>query len=177
MGIANENDIEVLYQDTDSMHIPKKHIKSLETIFKAKFGRSLRGENLGEFHNDLESKFDGDIMFNCVSEECIILGKKAYLDVLVIDFECEKNKKIIKNNQLDMEELKTKKEYHIRLKGVGSFAFKRNFKDVEGAYKDLYNNKTLEFDLTKGSVKFQISNMNNIIQKDNFKRNVSFITV
>ena len=174
MDLANTLKIEVLYCDTDSLHIPKKYIEQLEKEFKIVFGRSLRGENLGEFHNDLESKFGGDVMFNCVSEECIILGKKAYLDVLIIDEDCLKNKKLIEYKKLNMEELKTKKEYHIRLKGVGSFAFKRNFKDIVGAYKDLYNNKTLEFDLTKGSVKFQISNMNNIIQKDNFKRNVSF---
>lgn len=173
MDLANTLKIEIIYQDTDSMHIPKKYIEQLEKEFKTEFGRNLRGENLGEFHNDLEATFDGNT-FNCVSEKCIILGKKAYLDILVIDEDCEKNKKLIEYKKLDMDKLKTKKEYHIRLKGVGSFAFKRNFNDVEGAYMDLYNNKILEFNLTKGSVKFQFFNMNTIIKRKKFVRNVSF---
>lgn len=174
MNTANENDIEILYQDTDSMHIHKKDIKKLEDLFYKKYGRSLRGGNLGEFHNDLEGYFQGNI-FDCVSDLCIILGKKAYLDVLKIDFESSKNKYIIEKNNLDIEKLKNERQYHIRLKGVGSFAFKQNYKDIIKAYKDLYEGKELEFDLTKGSVKFEITNMNQVLQKNNFIRKVKFL--
>jgi hypothetical protein len=173
MGIANENNIEVLYQDTDSMHIPKKDIEALETIFKAEFGRNLRGENLGEFHNDLEATFVGNT-FNCVSEKCIILGKKAYLDILVIDFDCEKNKKLIEYKKLDMEILRKYKTEHIRLKGVGAFSLKQNYKDAVGVYEALYKGETRPFNLVTGRVKLQIRNMNNVIKRDEFVRNVSF---
>jgi hypothetical protein len=173
MDLANTEKIEILYQDTDSMHIPKKYIKELENKFKQKFNRDLNGNELGQFHNDLTAYFDG-IEYNCESEKCIILGKKAYLDVLKIDFDCEKNKQIIKNNKLNIDELKTKKTNHVRLKGIGEFCVNRNYNDVVKVYEDLYNGKKLDFDLTKGSVKFSITNMNNIIQRDNFIRQVSF---
>ena len=79
MGIANDNNIKVYYQDTDSMHLEDKDIKKLEDLYYEKYNRVIKGENMGQFHSDFEIK---GCKYEVKSKTSIFLGKKCYLDVL-----------------------------------------------------------------------------------------------
>ena len=50
----------------------------------------------------------------------------------------------------------------------------KNYKDAVGVYEALYKGETRPFNLVTGRVKLQIRNMNNVIKRDEFVRNVSF---
>ena len=79
---AEDNDIEIFYQDTDSMHLYEKEIPKLQKIYNAKYGRELIGTDLGQFHSDFEmSGSVGEVS----SLLTVMLGKKCYLDVLKDD--------------------------------------------------------------------------------------------
>ena len=76
MCLAEDLDIKIYYQDTDSMHIEHDKIPLLAEKYKEKYGRELIGKNMGQFHNDFDELADG------FSTELIILGKKMYIDRL-----------------------------------------------------------------------------------------------
>ena len=80
MTLAEELDIKIFYQDTDSMHIEKKRLDDLVTAYKTKYGRDLIGANLGQFHSDFD-ELTGDVY----ATKSIFLGKKAYIDMLEND--------------------------------------------------------------------------------------------
>ena len=136
---AEDNGIEIFYQDTDSMHLYEKNIPQLRKVYNEKYGRELIGNDLGQFHTDFEmdTKDVGDVS----SLLCVMLGKKCYLDVLKGD----------KSEAL---------ECHIRLKGVSTKSIKYTAKKIYGhktetmnilhLYKDLYDGKKIQFDLTCG---------------------------
>ena len=79
MTTAEDNNLSIFYQDTDSIHIDYNDIEVLSEKFKEKYGRNLVGSNLGEFHTDFA-------MEGAVGEiyaiESIFLAKKVYLDKL-----------------------------------------------------------------------------------------------
>ena len=54
MCLAEDIDIPIFYQDTDSMHLPEEDVPKLETAFMEKYGRQLNGKELGQFHPDFE---------------------------------------------------------------------------------------------------------------------------
>lgn len=175
MCLAEDNNIKIYYQDTDSMHLPDKDIELLSNEFKKKYNRELIGKNLGQFHSDFnfEVKKNGvkvDLK-NIVSTELIVLGKKCYIDKL-------RGEDIEGNYYFD---------YHIRLKGVNKDGIdfllnnckvdnKLIYNDYMEIYKDLYNDKKIEFDLTAGGNKacFQFDNRYNISTKEEFKRLLYF---
>ena len=136
---AEDNGIEIFYQDTDSMHLYEKNIPKLREVYNQKYGRELIGNDLGQFHTDFEmdTKDVGDVS----SLLCVMLGKKCYVDVLKGD----------KSDAL---------ECHIRLKGVSTKSIKYTAKklynhktetmNILHLYKDLYDGKKIQFDLTCG---------------------------
>jgi hypothetical protein len=139
MCLAEDNNIPIFYQDTDSMHMYQDEIKLLGELFEDKYGRELIGEELGQFHSDFEIA-DCD---NVYSKKLITLGKKSYCDVLV-----------------GTNKITGKKETqeHIRLKGIpNSCIFYTQkllgYKSVIEMYEDLYNGKSITFDLTEGRMK------------------------
>ena len=163
MYLAEDNDIEIAYQDTDSIHLPNKDISKLEALFLKEFGRSLRGKKFGEFHSDLELEGCKDV----VSVENYFVGKKNYY------------------HRLRGTNKKTGEyEYgnHIRMKGVPTRCVewfgKENKMDIVEIYKELYNSKTLKFDLTKSSngrskLPFEFHNDFTIGMKEDFTRRVT----
>ncbi len=174
MNTANENKIEIYYQDTDSMHLKQCDVEKLEKLYNIKYQRELIGKDMGQFHNDLEAYFGGN-MYNCIAEKTVILGKKAYLDVVKIDVNDKDNQyKLSKYSKEEQEKLINMRDDHIRLKGIGSKVFKKNCDNICEIYLDLYNGKEKEFDLAKGAVKFEIRNMNSVVQKNKFIRKVQF---
>lgn len=181
MNLANDNNIHIYYQDTDSMHIKQSdqeklvkayketYSKSLGLKYKNKcnqstidkygdivkrnYGEDLIGKHLGGFQHDLE--LCGQ---TCYSKELYVIGKKAYLDVIYND---------------DL-----KHGYHIRLKGVGSavvLAYCKNNNIIpEQLYEKLYIGETIDFNLADAKPIFK-QGKTNISSQTEFIRQVSFL--
>jgi hypothetical protein len=139
MCLAEDNDIDLYYQDTDSMHLRDEHIPILSKVFKETYGRELIGKGLGQFHSD----FDLPGCTNIVATKSIFLGKKCYID------------------KLEGTNSNGEKEtgYHIRMKGIPEKCIhyvvehSPKYKDVMDLYIDLYNGNEVAFDLTNGGSK------------------------
>jgi hypothetical protein len=164
---AEDNNLKIYYQDTDSIHINDEDIAKLKTIYETKYNRQLIGKDMGQFHSDFDIKVKKDgkkiKVNNVVSTGLIMLGKKSYIDRL----------------QGVGEDGEIYNDFHIRLKGINNEAIKLKLKDYNNAfelYEDLYNGKKIEFDLTAEGSKccFEFGKSYNIITKTSFKREVSF---
>ena len=101
LNICSENNYNVYYVDTDSMHIDKNCIEPLRTKYRLKYNRELIGKNLGQFHSDFDIKCPHTEQV--YSTKTILLGKKVYCDELLCP-EC------------------LKESVHFRVKGVPSYA-------------------------------------------------------
>ena len=55
MCLAEDNKLNIMYQDTDSMHINLDDIPRLGQLFKEKYERNLIGSEQGQFHSDFDS--------------------------------------------------------------------------------------------------------------------------
>lgn len=157
MCLAEDNNYNIYYQDTDSMHIDSDNVLKLAKQYKSKYNRELIGKNMGQFHTDFDSdKLNGNIY----AKESIFLGKKCYVDVLTDESE--------------------KVDYHIRMKGISSVSIKhhakKDFKSVLELYQHLYNGKSYNFDLTCNALKpcFEMVSMNIVKTKTDFIRELTF---
>jgi len=81
MNIANDNNINIYYQDTDSMHMDNDDIPKLEQLYQLKYNKQLRGEAMGQFHSDFSLK-GAKKGANILATTSIFLGKKCYMDIL-----------------------------------------------------------------------------------------------
>ena len=145
MCLAEDNNIKMFYQDTDSIHLYEDDVKLLEDKFRELYNRELNGKNLGQFHIDFDlgtgikdDKGDEIKCKNVYSEKFIGLGKKSYIDCLV--GECPITGKIIR-------------DYHIRMKGIpnGSILYyckENNISPLE-LYEKLEQGDDVEFNLLK----------------------------
>ena len=160
MGLAEDNNLEMFYQDTDSIHITADHIEILAKLYYGVYGKELIGENLGQFHSD----FDLDGCENVYASRSIFLGKKCYIDEL---------KGIDENG-------KEQTDYHIRMKGVPNSTIKHTAKNLNinvfQLYEKLYQGDKIKFDLTEGGVKanFKINKNGTINTLSFFERIISF---
>jgi hypothetical protein len=162
MCLAEDNDIDLYYQDTDSMHLKNADIPKLSSVFKNTYGRELIGKGLGQFHSD----FDLPDCSNIVAVKSIFLGKKCYIDKL----------------QGTDKQGNTKYGFHIRMKGIPEKCIhyvveKTNkYKDVMELYEDLYNGKEVAFDLTNGGSKanFKFNKNYTINTLSMFSRSIKF---
>ena len=148
----------IYYQDTDSIHIIEDDLNKLEQSFELKYGRKIKGNQLGQFHSDFKVLNPNYLTY---SKECIITGKKMYLDVLTND-----------NGDLD---------YHIRLKGIPENIIRKKaiqlYGDLKGKeliklYEDIYNHKEFEFDLLEDQHRFKMNPDLTVINIEEFKRKV-----
>ena len=74
MTLADDNKLNIWYQDTDSMHINYEEVETLAKLFENKHNRELIGNDMGQFHIDFDmSNAVGDIY----SIESYFLAKKA----------------------------------------------------------------------------------------------------
>ena len=162
MSLAEDNDIDLYYQDTDSMHLKDADISKLSSVFKTKYGRELIGKGLGQFHSD----FDLPGCSNIVAIKSIFLGKKCYIDKL---------EGINKDGQKETG-------FHIRMKGIPEkcihYVVENNprYKDVMDLYQDLYDGKEVSFDLTNGGSKanFKFNKNYTINTLSLFTRSIKF---
>lgn len=140
MYLAEDNNIDMYYTDTDSIHIDDSKVALLNELFTEKYERPLIGSDMGQFHTDFDDwKVNGEKVKDIVSVEFIALGKKCYVDKLRgVDS---------KGNY--------HYNYHLRMKGIKDGALKRVIKDKYNndpieLYKHLYDGNTESFDLTQG---------------------------
>jgi hypothetical protein len=126
MCLAQDKELKIYYQDTDSMHINDNDIAILEKEFKNKYNRELIGKDMGQFHSD----FDLGKAKNIVATKSIFLGKKSYFDKLEGDLV---GKKII--------------GAHTRMKGINTEGMNHYCKikncSMEELYERLYEHDTL----------------------------------
>lgn len=164
MCLAEDMDIEIYYQDTDSMHINarldangKSGVEKLAAEFKEIYGKELVGKYLGQFHSDFDFKSD----VAPISVESIYLGKKSYIDrVRVVNDGVESF------------------EYHLRMKGIPGETLrdevKKNYDgDSIKMYSKLLNHKSITFDLLK-VCKFKTNNNFTTSNNKEFTRTLQF---
>ena len=153
MCTAEDNGIELFYQDTDSLHMLDLEIPKLTKCFEAKYGRKFIGKELGQFHSD----FNIDGCKDVVAIKSLFLAKKCYLDVLLGD--CHKE------------------DYHIRMKSIPNDVIlnhcKKTNQSIIELYQGLFGGKKEKFDLTDGSLKFYYKDFN-VFTQSLFNRTISF---
>lgn len=161
MCLAEDDDLDMFYQDTDSIHISADHIELLSKEYKRIYREDLIGENLGQFHSDFDLKGCENIYAN----RSIFLGKKCYIDELYGTDEKTGEQKI---------------DYHIRMKGIPNSTIKNTAKNlglnVYELYEKLYQGDAIKFDLTEGGAKanFKINKNGTINTLSFFEREICF---
>ena len=134
--LADDNDINCYYQDTDSIHMDEDKVQPLAELYEKKYNKPLIGKQLGQFHSDFE--FDG--MQDIRSVGLITLGKKSYID------------------RLEGTDQNGNKQYtyHIRLKGISPAAIEKHVRierknnpdyNEWQLFKRLYGGEAITFDL------------------------------
>ena len=152
MCLAEDLGIMIYYQDTDSMHIPVDKVPLLEAEYYKKYGRILRGSDMGQFHPDFESDIlKGDIQ----SVESYFLGKKAYCDKLV-------------GSEID------KFDFHLRLKGIPNNLLESEYEDPLELYKFMYEGGEYKFNLLKLKPSFEMTKDMKIRTRNEFSRKIKF---
>ena len=134
MTLAEDLKLSIYYQDTDSMHINFEEVDVLSKEFKNKYNRDLVGDDMGSFHVDFDMDGScGDIY----AKESYFLAKKVYLDVLE---SLDHDGTVINSNH--------------RMKSVPTSCIKHTVKEMNlqplELYKQLFENKKIDFDLTEG---------------------------
>jgi hypothetical protein len=120
MNSANDNNIIIYYQDTDSIHMKDKNVCKLSQLYKEKYNRELIGKNLGQFHGDFSLR---SAKSDIVSIKSIFLGKKCYIDVL----EGKDGENKIVNG------------FHMRMKGISPASLEYEaHKSYNGDYFKMY---------------------------------------
>jgi hypothetical protein len=179
MCLAEDNNIPLYYQDTDSMHMRKCDLNTLAALYKTKYNRELIGKSLGQFHSDFQCIGDSKEM--PVAIKSLFVGKKTYIDMLY-------------------DEHTNKIAFHCRAKGIPSDVLvktaNRLYPDTikcelknglvyplsEGKeysifklYEALYNGNEIEFNLCDGLAPcFDMKGNFSIETKNKFTRNLKF---
>ena len=170
MYLAEDNDIDMYYTDTDSIHMNLDDVNPLGELFKNKYNRELIGQALGQFHTDFDLNGCKDVY----SEKFIAVGKKCYIDSLV---------------GINKKTGKEERGYHIRLKGVPNKSIwnvvhKKYGGNPMKLYEELHAGEKVSFDLTKGYVDgvcdvslpcFEFKSNLLICNKNSFERDMKFL--
>ena len=76
---ADDCDVKIYHQDTDSIHLNYDDVDTVVKRYKQKYGLELVGEDLGNFHIDFSmDKANSEIY----AIESLFLGKNTYIDIL-----------------------------------------------------------------------------------------------
>lgn len=173
MTTAQDENIPIYYQDTDSMMLHDDDIPRLEEVFMNKYGRKLVGKDLGQFSSDLKAEDDseacGKKIKNIYATEGIFVGKKAY----ILKVEC-----------VDEEGKVYDAGYHSRCKGVNTQSIEHLLskpehkgRDILDIYNDWYQGKSYDLDLTAGQTVCSMDinlKTNTIHNRQSFIRNIKF---
>ena len=99
---ADDINIKIHYQGTDSIHLNYDNVPRLWEYYKQKYNQELVGDGLGNFHKDFK-KWQADCG-EIYSKESLLLGKKTYTDVLE---STDKDNKIINSDHIRMRGIPT----------------------------------------------------------------------
>jgi hypothetical protein len=167
MNTANDLNINIYYQDTDSMHIDNDQIENLANKYTQIYEKELIGKDLGQFHSDFSHKNKKCV--DVVATKSIFLGKKVYIDYL-------------EGTMPDGT-----KDYciHARMKGINEISLYNKANEQEGkteadkvfqVYKELSEGKQLEFILNPDEKPSFVFTSEGVKKRETnkFKRNVSF---
>lgn len=161
--LAETLNINIFYEDTDSLHLLEKDLSKLKDEYKKLYNQDLLGEDLGQFKSDFKDWTIDKKLINIHSKELIILGKKAYIDVL-------------EGTHKETGEIYTK--YHYRLKGINEPSIKEKCKELNidelELYKKLYDGEAIEFNLSASGRQFKFNKDYTINTNENFKRIIQF---
>ena len=146
MCTAEDIGVDIMYQDTDSMHLYKDQLEALREEYRSRYGRELVGSAMGQFHSDFMVIDRGGDM--PVATKSVFVMKKGYIDRL--------------------EDSVGRKAYHCRMKGVpidvvaqvacerhgghcwvGENGLVYGDDSIEKLYDELYDGVEIEFDLAK----------------------------
>ena len=152
MVLAQDLNVEIYYQDTDSMHIELSGVERLANEFETLYGRELVGNKLGQFNSDFEAGYK--------SVESYFLGKKAYIDKLT--------------------NVDGNVTHHIRMKGVDSGSVNLLVNTMFDGdplllYESLYNNKSVVFDLMSCKPRFKMNKNRTVSNVSKFVRTIKFL--
>jgi hypothetical protein len=171
--LAEDNGIDLFYQDTDSCHMLSDDVPRLAELFRAKYGRELVGTNLGQFHTDFIS-LDGTESYAVKSVFC---GKKIYIDKLTNDNGVVAYHARMKGVKQDVVAVTANKRYP-ELDPVESrnglfWPQGKNKSSIMQLYEDLYAGIPIEFDLCSGSAPcFDMKSDFSITTKTSFVRKI-----
>jgi len=176
--LAHDNGIGINYMDTDSLHLLHCEIPILSKAFFDVYGRKLvvtpgietdytaAEEALGRFHSDFQGK--GKDYTNPVSTEFIAVGKKAYYDRLMVHLKTIPEEERTRENGVFYD--------HVRLKGIPTDCIVRYAEDNQMTVRDIFvqmlEGKVFEFDLVKGSIRFEMTKSFETKTRTSFLRKV-----
>ena len=184
MCLGEDLNIDMFYQDTDSIHLYDKDINTLSSQFKKKYNRELIGKNMGQFHSDFDGVVYKDQDGNIITDKK--LGKKFYKSINMIDVYATKSIFLGKKCYIDQLECIAEDgnkyiDYHIRMKGVPSSCVlytsnKLSYDNPVEMFMDMYKGKEISFDLTEGGKKdnFDMKKDYTITTKNKFERKLKF---
>ena len=145
MCLAEDLNLNMFYQDTDSIHIVYDDVEILAKAFEEKYHRILQGGDMGQFHIDFDIIDDNGEKVKGLKEICstesYFIGKKVYYDKLLGVHE---NGETVTGD-------------HIRLKSIPTSCVKyqtglTNTTPLD-MYKQFYEGKSVTFDLTENNAK------------------------
>ena len=119
---ADDCDIKIYYQDTDSIHLKYDDVDKIENGYKEEYGSEFVGEELGNFHIDF-SMDDANTEIYAIWS--LFLGKKTYIDILE---PTDKDGKTINSEHIRMKGIPAPCiKYYAQQKGItGLDAYKKN---------------------------------------------------
>ena len=176
---AEDLNIPVYYQDTDSIHIHQSNLNPLAQEFKRRYGRELIGKQLGMFHSDFACFGSTDEM--PIATRSVFCAKKCYIDQLQnscgeIAFHI-RMKGIVpdvivkKANSLYPQDIQC--EYRDGLAFPIPSASSNEEYSIFHLYKALYDGETIAFDLCESShPSFEIKDFH-VSTRDHFVREIS----
>ena len=120
MTFAEDEGLNIWYQDTDSMHINYEDVELLALAFKNKYNKDLIGEDMSQFHIDFD--LDG-ACGEIYSTESYVLANKVYIDKLE---SVDKNSNVITGD-------------HVRLKSVPTSCINHTTQNISQECNDSYS--------------------------------------
>lgn len=152
---AEKSNIDIFYQDTDSIHLKMNDLPNLVKKYEESFDRKLIGTEMCQFHSDFPPITNNSK--DVYSKRSLFLAKKAYIDCLVDQNGEEKS----------LVRMKGVPEINVIMKAI-------NYGGEWEMYKKLYCGYIIEFDLIEYGVHFKIHKSMQIESLRCFKRRVKF---
>ena len=198
--LAEDNGMEIMYQDTDSAHLHSKDIPELERLYRKKYKKELIGKDMGQFHSDFESKkLTGNKFQNKETGEIITKNfeslklqkswKKINKHLWESHGELVSKELIMLGKKSYMDSLvgldykgDQGEDTHVRMKGCNNesmlYYCKENGITIRDLYMKFYNDEKVVLDQTCGGQKicFDFTKDFRVRTKMEFPRMMSFIS-